>query len=406
MKIQTFILLLSLFAINVSAQVATVRGIIKDKQGSPIPMAGIYLAGYKAATMTDNNGNFKFPPLQPGNYDIIVQMVGFLPGKANVSLENKDVTVNITLQESTTNIKQVVIMPDPNRARYIELFKEYFIGKTENAAKCKLLNPEILRIDFDREENVLNVSTDEFLVLDNPVLGYKVKYLLQKFEYDIKKRIVYFEGQNVFEEMNGSERMKRKWAKAREIAYRGSIQHFYRSLSNGTANKEGFVINKLKTLPNKNRPADSLIEANIKRLTKGQANIQRVLTFTSGDSISYWLKMRREPVTMAIVDRGNVLIDTLVHTYDQNIKYLNFTDDLYVIYTKEKQPENFSFTGYWLSRPRDITDEQVSQIKAYKLPLAFYANGAQTDPSWSLQKGYWAYEKVADQVPLDYEPIP
>jgi hypothetical protein len=37
-------------------------------------------------------------------------------------------------------------------------------------------------------------------------------------------------------------------------------------------------------------------------------------------------------------------------------------------------------------------------------PANFYENGGIFDPRALLYEGFWAYEKVADMVPMDYIP--
>ncbi|RZL27648.1 MAG: carboxypeptidase-like regulatory domain-containing protein, partial [Pedobacter sp.] len=51
-------------------------GTVKDKRGEVLPGAGIFVSGYKIATVADNNGKYTLP-LKPGNYDILFQLIGY-----------------------------------------------------------------------------------------------------------------------------------------------------------------------------------------------------------------------------------------------------------------------------------------------------------------------------------------
>ena len=44
-----------------SAQQFTLSGSIKDKRGEALPGTGIFVSGYKIATVADNNGEYQLP---------------------------------------------------------------------------------------------------------------------------------------------------------------------------------------------------------------------------------------------------------------------------------------------------------------------------------------------------------
>lgn len=365
------------FAAN--AQFASLSGSIKDQYGSPIPGAGIYISGYKAATVSDDDGMFKFPALTAGNYNILIQAMGFLPEKVNIDIQKENVSLTVRLKESTTNIKQVVIMPSAKRESYLALFKEYFIGKTTNSSSCKILNPDVLIVDYNSEDKLLTVTSDEMLEVENEALGYKIKYLLARFEYNFSTRVIYYEGYPNFEEMEGSEKLQKKWARARESAYNGSLQHFYRSLYTGTTVQEGFVINKLE------------------RRLKTQGSF----TINGKKMIS----APKEPEYETIIEKDGIKLDSLVLNFNDDLKYLNTKANLYVMFKGEVEVQNYITTGYRLARPHDYGSNQISSILIMKEPVTFYRNGSIADPSSVLYNGYWAYEKIADQVPFDYVSI-
>lgn len=378
----------------------TISGIVKDNKET-LPGAAIYVSGYKISTVTDNSGKFVLPNLAPGNYDILVQMLGYLPYSKNIIITDKSVEVNIILQDNPVMLKEVVIKPDPNRAFYLAMFKDFFIGKTPNTKDCKILNPEVLIIDYNN--GVLTVKTNEFLVIENKALGYRLKYLLEYFEYNNKTRIVYYGGHPYFEEMQGGKSKQKRWIKNREAAYYGSLQHFFKSLYHQKTKEEGYIIYKLIEVKNNNRKPDSLINANVKHLTSGQQGLTRIITYRGNDSLSYWLKQRSEPKTLNVLNRNEIQTDTLVKFYDNNLKMINYTDDLFVMYTKELETTAYDNSGHKQPRPLTIPNYQISVLKLVSAPALFYQNGGIYDAKSLLTSGYWAYEKIADMVPLDYK---
>ena len=404
-KSLSFFLLLITFNVSLLAQTFSITGTVKDKVGA-LPSAAVYLSGYKIATVTDNEGKFTLPKLAAGNYDILIQMIGFLPYSKNILISNKAVNVVITLQENTTMLKEVVIKPDPNRLYYISLFKDYFIGKTPNANECTLLNTDILIFDDDKTSGLLTARANDFLVIENKALGYRIKYLLQDFEYNYRSKIIYFSGHPTFEELSGNKSKQKKWLQNRATAYNGSIQHFFKSLYNNTITQEGFVINKIATIPNLNRKPDHIINENIKRLSAGQAGLINVLTFNGTDSLSYWIKQRTEPKTLSTLSRKDVDIDTLVTSFSNDLKMMNYKDALYVIYKNEPENAAYSFSGHKQNRTPELAHYQISIVDLLEPPVRFYSNGGIYNTRSLLYKGYWAYEKMADMVPMDYISTP
>lgn len=397
-----FFILLFCFSINLYAQEGfVISGVVKDKNEA-LPGAAVYVSGYKIATVTTGDGKFTLPKLAAGNYDILVQMIGYKPYSKNIIISNQPVQITIILTESTTFLNEVVIKPDPNRLYYVSLFIDNFIGKTPNSAQCKIVNTQVLNIDNDKQNRTLTITASDFLIIENQALGYRIKYLLENFEYDYKSKIIYYAGHPYFEELKGSKSKQKKWLKSRAVAYNGSIQHFFKSLYHNKVAEEGFVINKLAPIPNLARKPDSLIDANIKKLITGNQGLINTLTFNGDDSLSYWIRQRNLPKTMNTINRADVLIDTLVKTHNNDLKMMRFTDALYVIYKNEVEERSYPSSGHRQNRPPDIGNYQVSILSLRQPSVLFYASGGMYDPKGALFSGYWAYEKIADMVPMDY----
>lgn len=398
-----FIFLIFSFFVTFAQGNFTLSGTVRDDKET-IPGAAVYLSGTKISTITNSEGKFSLPKLPAGSYDVLIQVVGYLPFSRSIIINDKNIHIDATLKANTVLLNEVVIKPDPNRLHYLNVFKDFFIGRTPNAKECKILNSDVLIIDYDKQGRKLTVSSNEFLIIENKALGYRIKYLLQNFEYDYTTRIVYFAGFPFFEEMKGSKSKINRWNKKRNMAYYGSSQHFYQSLYNNKIDEEGFVIHKLATIGNKNRQPDSVISANIRKLTIGPKAIN-ALTFNKDDSLNYWLKERGKPKSMAVLNKAKVLTDTLVKIYNQDLKSLNYTDELFVMYTKEKEDEEYGKMGFQVSRSPDMGNYQVSLINLVAPPILFYKNGSIPNPRSFLYKGYWAYEKMADAVPIEFKPI-
>ncbi len=404
MKVTSLFLLWILTSFTCFSQQFTLSGTVKDGRGEALPGAGIYVSGYQIATVSDNNGKFSLK-LKPGNYDLLVQLIGFTALNKNIVIADKSISINLILRESITQLAEVTIKPDPNREHYINMFKDFFIGTTPNARQCKLVNPNVLLVDYDKDESLLTVKTNQFLIIENKALGYNIKYLLNLFQFDGKSRIIYYEGFPSYEDLKGSSRRKKNWDKKRLAAYLGSPQHFFKSLYNGNVTEQGFIVNKMIMQPNTNRPADSIIKANINRLTKQKLTNEKTIYIGRDDSLTYWMRKKNLPAEIAILSRANVLQDTLVKTVNSTIKKINFTDKLFISYIKEKENPLFSNSiGLSIPRPLDMGENQVSTVTLQISPVYFYENGGIYNTRSMLFAGYWAWEKIADSVPMDYIP--
>ncbi|MEE1883796.1 carboxypeptidase-like regulatory domain-containing protein [Pedobacter flavus] len=362
--------LLLLFTIPAFGQKFTLSGTVKSFDNLPLAGATLYVSGTKISSVSNNEGRFQIE-LERGNYDILTQMMGYAATNTQVTINNEPTQVHIKLFESVYKIAEVEVRPDPERTRYINIFKDYFLGRTPNALKSKILNAEVLNIDFNKADKILKISSDQLLKIENHALGYKINYLISNFEYNFNTNVVFYEGYPAFEEMAGKESAHKKWAKAREIAYLGSSTHFFQTLAKKSSYQEGFLIYKISS---DNNP----------------------LSANKNQGISVGLNMDR-------LSTQPVLLDTLVKHVEVNIYKLSYKDDLYVVYTKEKEPENFQWTGFKMNRTPEIKNYQVSRIIPLKLPVHFYDSGISLDPTATLFMGYFAWEKFADLLPIEYE---
>jgi GWxTD domain-containing protein len=123
----------------------------------------------------------------------------------------------------------------------LQRFQEWLIGKSKNAKKCRLLNPEILR--FSESPDSFIATADSMLFFENLALGYTIRALLQTFHLDKKTDNLKYRLFPVFSELHPqNEKQRKQWAKARRSAYEGSFRHFVASLAYGTVLEEKFQL--------------------------------------------------------------------------------------------------------------------------------------------------------------------
>jgi hypothetical protein len=96
-------------------QTYSISGVVKDQSGQTLPGAVVLLGGYKIGTVADNTGKFHISNLRAGKYDLLVQMVGFLPANKGVLIDTRSVSIGITLVENIKLLNEVVVRPDLRR---------------------------------------------------------------------------------------------------------------------------------------------------------------------------------------------------------------------------------------------------------------------------------------------------
>jgi hypothetical protein len=109
---------------NAQNIVQTVKGTVYDKQSKiSLPGATVYIPGTNLVkgTITDENGSFRLENIETGRIQICVRFIGYEPLCIdNLNLTSgKELVVNIEIQESVTNINEVVVKANQNKSSTI-----------------------------------------------------------------------------------------------------------------------------------------------------------------------------------------------------------------------------------------------------------------------------------------------
>jgi hypothetical protein len=355
------------------AAAQTLSGTVADEQNQPVPTATVFISGTEKITTTDNNGLFTFSNLKPGAYQVIIKMLGYAPATQNVMVRQDNVNIQVVLIVEAIGLKEITIGgKDVKWDEKYELFKENFLGISKYGRNCKILNPKVLSLKRDRKTATLEAKTDDFLIIDNPQLGYKIKYLLKAFEYHYNTGIANYDGDAYFEEMKGTPEQKQKWRANRLKVYQGSLMHFLRSVYAGrhVAEKEGFGVRLM--LP---QPMD-----------------------ISTDELN---ERMRPPV---LVDSRPVRFEKLVDVVDTSFIALKFSPGLMIVYNPKKVAANKV-----VEFAEDGTATMALAGNASILQLALTnaiidSRGNFTDYRAFLMRGRWGEMRLGDQLPFEYQP--
>ncbi len=368
--------------------------IINGTDHTPIPNASIFLSNATIGDNTANDGAFSLKRIKPGKYDLVVSIIGFETYKQTISVNNINISLpDIVLFPKTIALKEVTIKPviDPEWDRYYAWFKDEFLGTSNLASECKIINPEILDFDYNDTTQTLNASANDFLIIENRALGYKLKYLLTNFKYAMNKSEiqVHYEGSAFFESLAGTPSEQRRWQKKRRDVYQGSEMHFLRSALNNQTDEDVFRILRMERCVNPERPNDSLITAKVNHFKKEG--------YARRDSLAWWNKKAKLPKMLEKLLYDPLIKKDLVKPTDQEGLFAfspgDSDDALYIMYNKYHQ---FSL--------RDSKDPNNTLI-SFKAPYVFFdVNGGVINPNSLTMDGAWGQSRVAELLPVDYEP--
>ncbi|MDT3403148.1 carboxypeptidase-like regulatory domain-containing protein [Mucilaginibacter terrae] len=377
----------------------TISGkIINLYDKKPIAKASVFLSNTTVGSASGEDGSYTLSNVKPGQYDMVVSVVGYETFHKTVLISNNLNIPYIELTPKTVELNAVLVKPDPNWQQNYRLFKEEFFGRSPEAEQCKILNPEVLNLDFDKSKNELTASSNGYLEIENKALGYNIKYNLVELKRNYRSGITFYMGNTLFTDMQGKSSQQKKWRKARLNAYLGSSEHYFRSIISNTLTEAGFKTFPLLRRPNPQRKPDSLIKAKLKQfrmasLLNGTHNFQR------NDSLNYWAEQNRLPKTVDYLVTKPLRVDSLVKRTDvKGIFALSYNEILYIVYIKK------SDDGSLQNKPMNAPNNPAT-LMTIKEPYTFFdLNGIIINPTSFLYEGAWGTDRVAKLLPVDYDP--
>lgn len=347
---------------------ATVTGRVTEAQtGKPLPGVNVFLSDTMRGTATDSLGQYTLRNIPPGSYELVASMVGFQAQTEAISLRNSQhLPIDFVLKETTYSLSAIEVtgaFPKDWKKNY-EHFKRLFLSTTKNAAKCEILNPFVLDFTVHPERHTFRAKASAPLIVENHALGYRLQVLLLAFEENSHLNTLHYVVKTQFEEMAPeNERQRVQFEKNRETTYRGSSRHFFKALASQRTEIEGFeVVGKaaffsrrmLRTVP------EGKLKAN---------------------------------------DAYPIDPDTLLAQTRTGEPLLIFDDFLGVRYLREREP--IGYLRFMRAAHRFNTQLTLLDVRR---PVTIDARGSLSDPMAVITYGYWFWQRIADMLPLEYEP--
>lgn len=293
--------------------------------------------------------------LPGGGYDLVVSYTGYDRRTLRVSGNQSSDTLVIALPQTDHSLAEVAVVVSnevaDGWARFGQFFFDNFIGTTPNAALCTIQNPEVLHFFYtkNKKRHRLKVTATDDILVRNNALGYLLRYQLDSFSYDYNNKLSQFTGYPFFIELDTTAEVKQEMVKNRARTYLGSRMHFMTSLYDSIAADEGFIVEKL------DNAAD-----------------------TAGAVI------------------GN-LYDSSLYARDSNAVVINWSGRYRISYTSVMPDQKFlSAFGLPANTRAQVTLLDVAD------GFVVEENGFFYEQYDVINTGYWAWKKLAEQLPYDY----
>jgi hypothetical protein len=366
---KTFILLALLFPLTCWSQGKITGKVINQADGKSIAHVSVFLNNSTIGTQTDENGAFVLNDVKAGKYQLVASIIGFNAIQQDVTINSTSISMpDIRLSAKTISLQEVNIKSGDakSREKNLKLFLDEFLGTSSLSKDCKLLNPELLDLNYNESTNVLTASSVDFLVIENQRMGYRIKYLMDSFYMQknyYQTLSVRYSGPVFFTEMQGNLSQQETWQRQRKEVYQNSPLHFYRSVIANRMEEEGF----------------------------------RVYQLASVASLS---KSKKGKVTEVLQDYPLHQADILKATDQPKIYALNCANvGLFITYSK-----NGRFIKNGGLNHLDDADNTVTTLLRFNKPNALIdINGALLEANSLTYTGTWARYRMGELLPVDYQ---
>ncbi|HJP62307.1 MAG TPA: carboxypeptidase-like regulatory domain-containing protein, partial [Mucilaginibacter sp.] len=403
LKLPVYIFLAVVLPFKSFAQFMVKGRVLNQADQKPVENVSIFLSNATIGDKTAADGSFKLRNVKPGRYDLVVTDIAFETYSQSLMVESNNISLpDIILSPRTRSLKEVTIQyrADPNREKYYNWFRDEFLGTSARAKECKILNPGVLDLSYDEDTHTLAASSYDFLLIENDALGYRIKYLVTDFSLknnDIDKKEIYYKGPVLFEQIKGTPSQERRWERNRQEAYGNSAIHFLHAALSGRLAQEGFRVQRVAVASDPTRPPDSVIDARIKFFS----NIKHC-NGPERNSLAWWDKKLRSPKAVSkLMPYPLTSPDMIKNTGLQGQYAFTYENGGLLVGYNPKGHFHMNDHFDYLYNPNN---NENTLIMFNSPNVVFYQNGVIAEPYSVLYYGVWGRNRVAEMLPVDYEP--
>ena len=329
--------------------------VVDESTGEPLHFANVFLSNTTKGAATDEEGSFTIVNVPLGTYELVASMVGYEMEVKNIRLqESSEYTFSFELTPKVleTPALEVTAAQPKKWKENLTKFQTMLLGTTKNAEKCTVLNPEILDFRKNEASGEFIATADGPLEIENRALGYHVSFYLEELTLQ-NDALLRTRGNTVFKPLMAEDEKEEKgWNKNRIKTYNGSLRHFLIALVSDRLKEEGFYIRN---------------------------------------------DYRRYRLDKDIFLNNVTTKDLLLQCPRSFEKEFDFKDFLRVIYAKGEFPRENRWGRKYFEKTSWLKLNTQNAVIINELGLLYH-------PDAVLQYGYWAEQRLADELPWDYLP--
>ncbi len=387
--ISVIIIILTSGNLLIAQEVPTgdITGLVRESDtGEPLQFVNVWLSNTTLGSATNENGLYTIRNVPFGRYVLVVSHVTHSPQRKDIQLSKPLLRVaSVRMKEVIYDSGEVVVSATDLREweKNYKKFIEDFIGISNNASHCEVINPEVLT--FNKDAGGYTAQASGLLKIVNNSLGYHINYLLVQF---IKHNdMLQFSGEPQFVEMIPSDDQEMElWRENRLKSYRGSLRHFLASLYAQTSDGEGFLMHQLKKLPSDDMGKRVISSLDVRFVYPN--------TLVESTGVKYLKELKFEDY-LQVEYRNERADNRYINQYQRDKQRIAITP--------------MSGLGSAGSGGSIVLDEQqeinqVSWIRISSTNTAFNTYGISEDPYFVRQYGYWTFDRIAELLPFDYRP--
>lgn len=225
--------------------VSIIKGTVIDAETKEaLFAASVYFAETTIGTAVQNKGDYSLTVTKPGNYELVVSMIGYETEKMSIFVEGeKNYNFDFKLVPKVMNINPVEVEGESQSdwKKALRIFTRKIMGSLESEDDCTIENKEYL--DFKWIKDTLTAVSRQPIVVRNDYLGYKIVFEIVKYKYNPVSSYQEYAIYSRFIEMTPADKdQKEKWEDNRNDIFFGSPIHFLWSVRHGRMKEEGFDV--------------------------------------------------------------------------------------------------------------------------------------------------------------------
>ncbi len=262
MILRPFFLSLTLACLSLDLQAAEVQGTVIDENGQPLPFTTLYIKGTSTGTTTNLEGFFNIQ-LDPGDYQLVFQYVGFKTQIHGISVPVEGLVLNIQMVPDVIQLEEVIVKAGQEDPAYRvirnAIKKRKFHLKEIDSYTCDVYVKGLQRLDKVPEkilgfnvnldtgiaylsESVSQLSFQQPDKIKETVVSSKVSGDNKAFSYNMAHQMLANFYQNLLSVEGLTER-----GFVSPIASNALM--FYRYRLDGVINEGNILINKIEVIP-------------------------------------------------------------------------------------------------------------------------------------------------------------